>query len=206
MSMGGLVGGGDVEQLQRRTLPSKHYSQRPVDPEMNSQQRSTPLQVMACQTMARPTAATLLRAGDLDGLASLVTACGCSQQPRSFFNFSSASSGAEAPELATPCLGLSSYSLWAWVKLDAQPAKEAVEPRLIFALHGGGQSVELVVNDLRLSMLSSQKGTLSALQCEKPLTAGTWHLIMCDHAAPPRLDRRLYTGYMRCKPSFVDPL
>ena len=141
---------------------------------------------MARQTMARPTAATLLRAGDLDGLASLVTACGCSQQPRSFFNFSSASSGAEALELATPCLGLSSYSLWAWVKLDAQPAKEAVEPRLIFALHGGGQSVELVVNDLRLSVQVSQKGTLSALQCEKPLTAGTWHLIMCDHAAPPR--------------------
>ena len=128
-----------------------------------------------------PTVAQLARAAEDAGLA---------RAQRSFFCFSDpASSGGTLalPELRTPCLGPTSFSIWTWIRLDPCRPLQG-QPQSICMLHGGGMSLEVFVPDsgLLCVRVASPVGCCAALQASAPLITGCWHLLMLDMGAPSR--------------------
>ena len=115
-------------------------------------------------------------------------AAASSPQPRAYFSFPAEPSEnlLSLPDLQGPCFGSSSYSMWAWLRLepDAQPSGAS---RLVCALHGSGQSVEIILINSVLSVrVTNPKGGCAALQAGSPLGLSTWYLLMIEHSAPQR--------------------
>lgn len=117
-------------------------------------------------------------------LSSMCQASSQSPQPRTYFTFETMP---PSVELAPGSVGETSYSIWMLLRLSASAAPPQ-NGELLCTLVGGSQRVEVALRDGGVVSVATTnaKGGHAAVQAALLLQRGVWHVLMIEHAAPPR--------------------